>query len=320
MVASPEVCRMNGAKSKGAVTERGKAIASRNALKHGIMSSHPPLLATEDLETFQGMMQGLMDEYQPQVPTEHLLVQQVAMAWLRLHRLWGVEAAQANKALLFAQIKAKYPDLEEKRSLSFNSKTWQESRQEERNMFLNLLEDLTFDLSRLPSQPAQYRKWITQVDESLYTARSASIKARNDTYEHLSQGFWLVWDQLHWLIYDRDDDEGNFRKKPSEPDVMRAAIQAVMAAAQTEVDRISRELAEFKQHHEAIALADAASKGLQNPELFSRYERHITQQLNEAIGRLTEMQQRRQQRDSMGSFGQDPEISARIEAMFSQKV
>ncbi len=109
MVASPEICRMNGAKSRGAVTERGKAIASRNATKHGLLAQQPPLLMTEDLETFQGMMQGLIDEYQPQTPTAHLLVQQVGMAWLRLHRLWGVEAAIANLAMLKAEQSAKFP-------------------------------------------------------------------------------------------------------------------------------------------------------------------------------------------------------------------
>jgi hypothetical protein len=319
MVASPEVCRINGAKSKGAVTERGKAIASRNAIKHGIMSSRPPLLATEDLETFQGMMQGLMDEYQPQMPTEHLLVQQVAMAWLRLHRLWGVEAAQANKALLLAQSKEKYQDIEGASSLPFGLKSWQQSMKEEQQAFLKLLEGLTLYLAHLPSQSAQYRKWLTQVDESMYKVRSGSIKARNDTCDHLNQGFWLVWDQLHGLIDDRDD-ESNFRKKMPEADVVRATIQAVIAAAQTEVARISNELSEFKQHSEAIAQADAAGKGLQSTELFSRYERHITQQLNEAIDRLTELQQQRQRRDSMGSFGKSASLSTPTEAnSFSAK-
>jgi len=99
MVASPEVVRLNGKKSRGPITKRGKAIAAKNATKHGMLTQQPPLLATEDLETFQGIMQGIVNEYQPASPTEHLLVQQVAMGWLRLHRLWGVEAAITNKEI-----------------------------------------------------------------------------------------------------------------------------------------------------------------------------------------------------------------------------
>jgi hypothetical protein len=89
MVASPEICRANGRKSCGPVTARSKEIAAKNATKHGILAKTPPILVTEDLETFQGIVQGLIDEYQPQGATEHLLIQQVAMGWLRLHRLWG---------------------------------------------------------------------------------------------------------------------------------------------------------------------------------------------------------------------------------------
>lgn len=109
MVASPEVTRQNGKKSPGPATERGRAIAAKNATKHGMLAQQPPLLATEDLETFQGIMQGLIDEYQPASPTEHLLIQQASMGWLRLHRLWGVEAAIANEEVLKAQREAKYP-------------------------------------------------------------------------------------------------------------------------------------------------------------------------------------------------------------------
>jgi len=45
-------------------------------------------------------VQGLIDEYEPSTASEHLLIQQVAMGWLRLHRLWGAEAAIANQAML----------------------------------------------------------------------------------------------------------------------------------------------------------------------------------------------------------------------------
>ena len=71
MVASPEISRANGRKSRDPVTEMGKAIASKNATKHGLLSQTPPLVINEDLENFQGIMQGLLDEYQPQTPTEH---------------------------------------------------------------------------------------------------------------------------------------------------------------------------------------------------------------------------------------------------------
>ena len=74
MVATPEINRLNGRKSRDPVTKRGKAIASKNATKHGILAKTLPILLTEDLETFQGIVQGLIDEYQPQGATEHLLI------------------------------------------------------------------------------------------------------------------------------------------------------------------------------------------------------------------------------------------------------
>lgn len=109
MVASPEVCRMNGARSQGPVTIRGKAISSRNATKHGLLAQQPPLLMTEDLSTFQGIVQGLIDCYQPISPVEHHLIQQVAMGMLRQQRLWATEAAIANEAMATQQRRAIIP-------------------------------------------------------------------------------------------------------------------------------------------------------------------------------------------------------------------
>ncbi len=100
-------------KRSGPSTVRGKAIVAQNATKHGVFSQKPPLLATEDLATFEGMIQGLIDEYEPHSPSEHILVQQAAMSWLRLHRLWTVEAALADEAMLKAEKATKFPaDLE----------------------------------------------------------------------------------------------------------------------------------------------------------------------------------------------------------------
>ncbi|MBU7584795.1 MAG: hypothetical protein KAF91_18100 [Nostoc sp. TH1S01] len=110
MVADPEICRANGKKSRGPVTQRGKSIASGNSTRHGLLSINPPLVMGEDLEVFQGFVQSLIDEYQPTTATEKLLVQQVAMGWLKLNRLWQAEAAIANLAILRTELNFKFPD------------------------------------------------------------------------------------------------------------------------------------------------------------------------------------------------------------------
>ncbi|MGB3206454.1 MAG: hypothetical protein WBB28_15820 [Crinalium sp.] len=104
-----EVSRINGSKSKGAITERGKAIASTNATKHGLLSTKPPLLVSEDVELFKSFLEGLQEDYDPQTTIEHLLIQQCAMAWLRLWRLWAAEAASTNYKILDRQNEIENP-------------------------------------------------------------------------------------------------------------------------------------------------------------------------------------------------------------------
>jgi hypothetical protein len=111
MVCSPEISRINGAKSQGAVSQRGKAISCRNATKHGLLAQKPPLLITEDLTTFEQLLQGLIEYYQPESPVEHFLIQQVAMGMLKQYRLWNVESAIANIEILKAQNSTKFPDV-----------------------------------------------------------------------------------------------------------------------------------------------------------------------------------------------------------------
>jgi len=157
MVCSPEISQMNGAKSRGAVTEKGKAIASRNAMKHGLLARKPPLLITEDLTTFEELVQGLIDYYQPESPIEHFLIQQVAMGMLKQYRLWNVEAAIANIEILAVQRAAKFPDVVTSPKLKFDSlNDYQEQRtplkellQKQRGILERLIYDLDYDLAHL---------------------------------------------------------------------------------------------------------------------------------------------------------------------------
>jgi predicted ribosome quality control (RQC) complex YloA/Tae2 family protein len=106
----------------------------------------------------------------------------------------------------------------------------------------------------------------------------------------LNQGIWLVWDKVHVLIY---DDEGDDYRKLFDLDALKTAAQELIEAAHQEITRMDEAIAEFEQHNQAIAQAEAESKGLQNPELFSRYESHIQRGLNEALNRLADLKQQR---------------------------
>lgn len=216
MVANPETNRLNGRKSCGPVTTRGKEIASKNATKHGALAKSPPILITEDLESFQGIVQSLINEYKPASATEQLLIQQVAMGWLRLHRLWGAEAARANIEILKVQSAAKFPNPKCEALLGEREALVGLVKRSEQN-------DVPCDLELL--QDVQKMKLrIQEIDETL---------------------------------------------------------------------------ADIETHTKAIQKAQATSQGIQNPELFARYEKTITSSIYNALDRL----QAGQQADSMGSFG-----------------
>ncbi|MGA7935119.1 MAG: hypothetical protein WCA35_16345, partial [Kovacikia sp.] len=69
------------------------------------------------------------------------------------------------------------------------------------------------------------------------------------------------------------------------------------------VQEINQALAEVEAIETGIIQAQIASKGMQQQELFSRYQRNINRELYEALDRLEAIQQRRNG-GSMGSFGQ----------------
>jgi hypothetical protein len=113
MVCPAYISKLNGAKSNGPKSPKGKQIARLNAAKHGLMATHPPAVG-EDALIFQRFVRDLIIEFAPQTATDTMLVEQVAMARLRLYRLWAAESALAQRALTAEPPKesltlAKYP-------------------------------------------------------------------------------------------------------------------------------------------------------------------------------------------------------------------
>jgi hypothetical protein len=84
--------RTNAQASKGPRTQAGKDAVRLNAVAHG-MTSKTIVLPHENIEEYQQMHQGLVDSYNPANDREKLLVEQIAQAYWRLQRCYGVERA-----------------------------------------------------------------------------------------------------------------------------------------------------------------------------------------------------------------------------------
>lgn len=110
MAGNPDITRQNAKLSTGPRSRGGKAIVSRNRTTHGLLSQPPPLLDSEDYSTFEGILQGLIEQYQPQGPLEHHLIQQIAMCILRQHRAWQAEAIAGDRHAAQATLAAHYPE------------------------------------------------------------------------------------------------------------------------------------------------------------------------------------------------------------------
>lgn len=77
-----EVNRENAQHSTGPNTGEGKAISSKNRLKHGFCGQFI-VLASESQEAFDNLLQDLRREHEPATPTENILVDGLAQHyWL----------------------------------------------------------------------------------------------------------------------------------------------------------------------------------------------------------------------------------------------
>src|SRR3954452_15032514 len=84
--------RANGARSRGPLTDAGKARSRSNALKHGLRSAEFGLLPEEDADAWEAHLAGVRATYLPQDAVEVHLVEGIAVAQWRELRADRVEA------------------------------------------------------------------------------------------------------------------------------------------------------------------------------------------------------------------------------------
>lgn len=306
MVASPEVCRQNGRKSKGAKTERGKAISSRNATKHGLLAQKPPLLISEDLATFEGIVQGLIDYYQPTSPVEHFLIQQVAMGILKQYRLWSVEAAIANIEILKRERARKFPDIVQppEKILSAGLERYHEKRiplktylEQEKQNLIRLIDNLEDNLANTENEG--YSETLSNIEDSLnYKPYQA---ARDEPIDH------YVDELSDWISSIRDAQHDELSQ--TDWDGLCDRVRELIQQSHKRIAEIDLKLDEIQRHSDTVAQEVTLSLSIQEPERYERYQRNINRDLYAAMDRLDAIAQQRQEGHSMGSFGQKTNLA-----------
>ena len=84
--------RQNAKKSTGPKTTEGKAIASRNATRHGLLAQGV-ILDTEDAHLFVERRDAMRAHLDPVGELEEVLVERIVMCAWRLRRLGHIEAS-----------------------------------------------------------------------------------------------------------------------------------------------------------------------------------------------------------------------------------
>ena len=308
MTTSPEQSRINGKKSKGPVTERGKAIASKNATKHGLLAEKPPLLATEDLDSFKNLMRGLVEQYSPKNPVQWHLVQQVAMAMLRQHRLWQAEAALATSDMESEpSLKLPYPEYQANDvELQQKSQYHQENIRYQIEHLERLIELLTEeDFSEVEAWQDEFNRIVKKLGDCDYNPvrifdfehyrlrgdnTEAFLKKREKFFIELREtedgNYWATIEQADVILSALLEMEKKYSPEYHLHKVFKAATERLTHLKEVESAN-SQAIAEHREQLAEYQQAIAPAKGVSDKTmLFARYEKHINNQLNQALEKL----------------------------------
>jgi hypothetical protein len=87
--------RVNGARSRGPVTEVGRQRSAANSTKHGL-SSPVIVIHQEDQPAFDQLLQSFQRDLQPAGELQLALVHEIACCHWRLRRIWLIETENLN--------------------------------------------------------------------------------------------------------------------------------------------------------------------------------------------------------------------------------
>ena len=85
--------RANGAKSRGPITNIGRAISAQNSATHGLAGAKLVVIEGESADRWQALLEACHREFQPETEVEVELVTEIAAARWRLRRCWSMETS-----------------------------------------------------------------------------------------------------------------------------------------------------------------------------------------------------------------------------------
>jgi hypothetical protein len=327
--AKLEANRRNAAKSTGPRSQRGKAVVAKNAIKHGLLAQKPPLLATEDLETFQGLVQNLVEDYQPQSSVEWHLLQTIAMCIQRQHRLWQAEASLLNEQIIPEPVppnlNEKYPWLVEREDVE--NDCWScyhpQNLRRERRILEWMLEHLKFE--DVPVKTPKVRQYWDNIWDEWKRFTLERLEYILTCYPHT--GFPEYPSQTSFLVEsDRESCENrylwwlrnlssqghpyarlvffkNSLKLSKTGDIVeyyRQELEQICTCCRkrlVEITQIERERSQAQQQYKQELEQRRELTAMKLPEridLLGAYETRINRQLYEAIDRLEALRSQRQ--------------------------
>lgn len=91
-----EANRKNAQKSTGPVTEQGKAVVAKNAIRHGILSTHV-FIEEEERDVYEEFRTDMLRSLAPRGDFENFLADRAISAAWRLRRIVHIETLMLQK-------------------------------------------------------------------------------------------------------------------------------------------------------------------------------------------------------------------------------
>lgn len=304
MPHTSEQAAIYGARAQGKKTPAGKLRSAKNALKHGLRAAKPPLLLGEDLTQFEGIIQSLIDQYQPMGAAEMHLVEVLAMSMLKQHRLWSAEAAMLNRQIMQANQQEAFPDLVVKGFsppdvLLDRVIPHHKTLETERNAINDVLEGLQDDLKQTPHPDASIHQPLNDDGDSWSDLIVGSLHRATATNEYRQTArFWVEEKSLYQQLYRCAPDlveDGLIPEPPPSVAEVVALVTALIELGKQRLGEIAFSFEQLDKYDRSIRQLESQAQILPEKQfsLLERYQNSARCEFYRALEKLQELQRLR---------------------------